>query len=134
MRVKEFMTSVIVTADAATPVVEAAKIMAVEDVGSVIVTKNDVLVGLVTQKDIIAAQLMSEGVYHRLTLEDIMSSPVVTISPDADLGQAIALMHQTGKRHIPVIEGDDIIGIVTSTDVLRVVATLKLFAKGVPTA
>jgi CBS domain-containing protein len=134
MRVREFMTSLIVTADAATPVVEAAKIMAVEDVGSVIVTKNEVLVGLVTQKDIIAAQLMSEGVYHRLTLEDIMSSPVVTISPDADLVQAIALMHQTGKRHIPVIEDEDIIGIVTSTDVLRVIATMKLVAKGVPTA
>lgn len=126
MRVREFMTSVIVTADVATPVVEAAKIMAVEDVGSVIVTKNEVLAGLVTQKDIIAAQLLSEGVYHRLTLEDIMSSPVVTIRPDADLAQAIALMHQSGKRHIPVIEGNDIIGIVTSTDVLRVIASKKL--------
>jgi CBS domain-containing protein len=134
MRVREFMTSLIVTADVATPVVEAAKIMAVEDVGSVIVTKNEVLVGLVTQKDIIAAQLLSEGVYHRLTLEDIMSSPVVTISPDADLVQAIALMHQSGKRHIPVIEGDDIIGIVTSTDVLRVIATKKLVGRGSPTA
>jgi CBS domain-containing protein len=134
MRVREFMTSLIVTADVATPVVEAAKIMAVEDVGSVIVTKNEVLVGLVTQKDIIAAQLLSEGVYHRLTLEDIMSSPVVTISPDADLVQAIALMHQSGKRHIPVIEGDDIIGIVTSTDVLRVIATNKLVGRGSPTA
>ena len=60
MRVREFMTSVIVTADVATPVIEAAKIMAVEDVGSVIVTKNEILAGLVTQKDIIAAQLLSE--------------------------------------------------------------------------
>jgi CBS domain-containing protein len=132
MLVRQFMTSLIVTADAATPVVEAAKIMAVEDVGSVIVTKNDILAGLVTQKDIIAAQLMSEGVYHRLTLEDIMSSPVVTINPDADLGQTIALMHQTGKRHLPVIEDDDIIGIVTSTDVLRVLATMKLIADSAP--
>jgi len=134
MLVRQFMTSLIVTADAATPVVEAARIMAVEDVGSVIVTKNDILVGLVTQKDIIAAQLMSEGVYHRLTLEDIMSSPVITINPDADLGQTIALMHQTRKRHIPVIEDDDIIGIVTSTDVLRVLATMKLIADSAPNA
>lgn len=134
MRVREFMTPGIVTADVTTPVTEAAKIMAVEDVGSVIVTKNDILAGLVTQKDIIAAQLLSEGVYHRLTLEDIMSSPVVTIDPDADLTQAIALMHQSGKRHIPVIEGNDIIGIVTSTDVLRVIATMKLVGKGSPKA
>ena len=63
-----------------------------------------------------------------------MSSPVVTIKPDADLAQAVALMHQTGKRHIPVIEGNDIIGIVTSTDVLRVIASKKLIGKGDSTA
>ena len=130
MLVRDFMTSVIVTADATTPVLEAAKLMAVEDVGSLIVTTGDVLVGVVTQKDIIAAQLLSEELYHSLSLQDIMSSPVVTVSPDADLGQVITLMHQTGKRHIPVIDDDTIIGIVTSTDILRVLATMKLIADG----
>ncbi len=128
--VRDFMTSVIVTADATTPVLEAAKLMAVEDVGSLIVTTGDVLVGLVTQKDIIAAQLLSEELYHSLSLQDIMSSPVVTVSPEAELGQVITLMHQTGKRHIPVIDDDTIIGIVTSTDILRVLATMKLIADG----
>ena len=130
--VRDFMTSLIVTADATTPVLQAAKLMAVEDVGSLIVTTGDVLVGLVTQKDIIAAQLLSEELYHSLSLQDIMSSPVVTVSPDADLGQVITLMHQTGKRHIPVIDDDTIIGIVTSTDILRVLATMKLIADGAP--
>jgi CBS domain-containing protein len=132
MLVRDFMTSVIITADATTPVLEAAKLMAVEDVGSLIVTTGDVLVGVVTQKDIIAAQLLSEELYHSLSLQDIMSSPVVTVSPDADLGQVITLMHQTGKRHIPVIDDDTIIGIVTSTDILRVLATMKLIADGAP--
>ncbi|RDE15875.1 MAG: CBS domain-containing protein [Candidatus Thorarchaeota archaeon] len=132
MLVRDFMTSLIVTADATTPVLQAAKLMAVEDVGSLIVTTGDVLVGLVTQKDIIAAQLLSEELYHSLSLQDIMSSPVVTVSPDADLGQVITLMHQTGKRHIPVIDDDTIIGIVTSTDILRVLATMKLIADGAP--
>jgi CBS domain-containing protein len=132
MFVRDFMTSVIITADATTPVLEAAKLMAVEDVGSLIVTTGDVLVGVVTQKDIIAAQLLSEELYHSLSLQDIMSSPVVTVSPDADLGQVITLMHQTGKRHIPVIDDDTIIGIVTSTDILRVLATMKLIADGAP--
>ncbi len=132
MLVRDFMTSVIITADATTPVLEAAKLMAVEDVGSLIVTTGDVLVGVVTQKDIIAAQLLSEELYHSLSLQDIMSSPVVTVSPDADLGQVITLMHQTGKRHIPVTDDDTIIGIVTSTDILRVLATMKLIADGAP--
>jgi CBS domain-containing protein len=61
-----------------------------------------------------------------------MTTPVVTIGPEADLGQAIALMNQTGKRHIPVIEGNDIIGLVATTDIIRVLATMKLIADGAP--
>jgi CBS domain-containing protein len=131
--VRDFMTSIILTAEADTPVVDAARLMAAEDVGSLVVTNADVLAGLVTRKEVIAAQLLSEELYHSLTLEDIMTTPVITISPDADLGQVIALMNQAERRHIPVIEGNDIIGVVTATDVIRVLATMKMIADGAPT-
>jgi predicted transcriptional regulator len=130
--VRDFMTSLILTAESDSPVVDAARLMAAEDVGSLIVTNADVLVGLVTRKEIIAAQLLSDESYHSLTIEDIMVTPVVTIGPDADLGQVIALMNQAERRHIPVIEGVDIIGVVTATDVIRVLATMKMIADGAP--
>lgn len=126
------MTSLILTAEVDTLVVNAAKLLAAEDVGSLIVTKSDVLAGMVTRKEIIAAQLLSEELYHSLTIEDIMTTPVVTINPDADLGQVIALMNQAETRHVPVIEGNDIIGVVTATDVIRVLATMKMIADGAP--
>jgi CBS domain-containing protein len=132
LQVRDFMTSLILTAEIDTPVIEAARIMAAEDVGSLIVTNADVLAGMVTRKEVIAAQLLSEELYHSLTLEDIMMSPVVTIAPEADLGQVIALMNQAERRHIPVIEGNDIIGVVTATDVIRVLATMKMIADGAP--
>jgi CBS domain-containing protein len=69
-------------------------------------------------------------VYHNLKLEDIMETPVITINPDSDLGQVVGLMDQTGCKHIPVIDGNDIIGIVTATDVIGVLATMKLIAQG----
>lgn len=124
------MTSIIVTADIDTPVVEAARLMAADNVGSLLVTKGDELVGLVTRKEIICAQLFSDESYHSLILEDIILTPVVTIGPEADIGQVISLMNHSGRRHIPVIEGEDIIGIVTATDVIRVLATMKLIANG----
>ncbi|MHA2016580.1 MAG: CBS domain-containing protein, partial [Candidatus Thorarchaeota archaeon] len=105
MRVKDFMTTILVTADVDTPVVEAARLMAAEEVGSLIVTRGDEMVGIVTQRDIIEAQLMSSEFYEKLTVGDIMATQVVSISPDADLWQAIALMDQTGKKHIPVVSG-----------------------------
>lgn len=132
MLVRDFMTSVLLTAECKTPVSEAAKLMAAEEIGSLVVTKSDVLAGLVTRREIIGAQLLSEETYNTLCLDDIMTTPVVTISPDADLGQAIALMNQTGVRYVPVVEGVDIIGLVTTTDIIRVLATMKLIADGVP--
>lgn len=132
VKVRDFMTSMIITADAETLVVDAAKLMAAEDVGSLLITKSDVLAGMVTRREVIGAQLLSEESYHLLCVSDIMTTPVVTIGPEADLGQAISLMNQTGKRHIPVIEGNDIIGLIATTDIIRVLATMKLIADGAP--
>ena len=132
MKVRDFMTALIITAEADTLVVDAAKLMAAEDIGSLLVTKADVLAGMITRREVIGAQLLSEESFQTLCVEDIMTTPVVTIGPEADLGQAIALMNQTGKRHIPVIEGNDIIGLVATTDIIRVLATMKLIADGAP--
>ena len=130
LQVKDFMTSLVITTEIDTPVVDAAKLMAIDDVGSLIVTKSDVLAGIVTRREIIGARLFSEESYQSLVIGDIMTTPVVTIGPEAELGQAIGLMNQTGKRRIPVIEGNDIIGMISTTDVIRVLATMKLIADG----
>jgi CBS domain-containing protein len=126
------MTSLIVTSEADTPVKEAAKLMAAEDIGSLIVTKGDVLAGMITRKEIIGARLLSDDAYGSLTVEDVMTSPVITISPEADIGQTIAVMDQAGVKCIPVIEGDSIIGVVSTSDVIRVLATMKHLADGAP--
>ncbi|MFX1260534.1 MAG: cyclic nucleotide-binding/CBS domain-containing protein, partial [Promethearchaeota archaeon] len=126
------MTSLIVTSEADTPVKEAAKLMAAEDIGSLIVTRGDVLAGMVTRKEIIGARLLSDDAYSSLTVEDVMTSPVITISPDADLGQTIAVMDQAGVKCLPVIEGNAIIGVVSTSDVIRVLATMKHLADSAP--
>ncbi|MHA1943181.1 MAG: CBS domain-containing protein [Candidatus Thorarchaeota archaeon] len=132
MQVRDFMTDIIVIAEADTPVKDAARLMAAEDVGSLLVTKADVLAGMITRREIIGARVFSEETYQTLTVEDVMITPVVTIGPEADIGQAVGLMNQTGRRRIPVIEGNDIIGVVTATDIIRVLATMKLIADGAP--
>lgn len=132
MQVRDFMTSLIVTSEAETPLREAAKLMAAEDIGSLIVTRGDVLAGMVTRKDIIGAQLLSEDAYSSLSVEDVMTSPVITIRPDADIGQAIGIMNSAGVKCLPVIEGDSIIGVVSASDIIRVLATMKQLANGAP--
>ena len=75
--------------------------------------------------------VFSEESYNALVVGDIMTTPVVTVGPDADIGQVIGLMNKTGKRRVPVIEGDEIIGMVTASDIIRVLATMKLIADGI---
>jgi len=132
VKVRDIMTSMIITAEADTLVVDAARLMAAEDVGSLIVTKADVLAGIVTRREVIGAQLLSKESFESLCVKDIMTTPVVTIGPEADIGQAISLINQTGYRYIPVIEGNDIIGLIATTDIIRVLATMKLIADGAP--
>ncbi len=124
------MTHEIVTVDEKTSIVDAARLMAAEDIGSLLVTRDDAIVGIVTQRDVIGAHLLSDTLYHSLTVADVMSTPVVSIGPDVDIWDAVSFMNQTGKQHIPVVEGNVTIGIVTATDVIRVLATMKLIAKG----
>ena len=131
MEVKDFMTSLIVTVEIDTPVTEAAKLMALDDVGSLIVTKSEELAGLVTRREIVGARLFSEESYKSLLVGDVMITPVVTVGPDADLGQVIGLMNKTGRHRVPVIEGNDIIGMVSASDIIRVLATMKLIADGI---
>ena len=131
MEVKDFMTSLIVTVEIDTPVTEAAKLMALDDVGSLIVTKSEELAGLVTRREIVGARLFSEESYKSLLVGDVMITPVVTVGPDADLGQVIGLMNKPGRHRVPVIEGNDIIGMVSASDVIRVLATMKLIADGI---
>ena len=130
MKVRDIMTSIIITADADTLVIDAARLMAAEDVGSLLITRADVLAGLVTRREIVGAQLLSKESFQSLCVKDIMTTPVVTIGPEADIGQAISLINQTGYRYIPVIEGHDIIGLLATTDIIRVLATMKLIADG----
>ncbi|MFX0108498.1 MAG: CBS domain-containing protein, partial [Candidatus Hodarchaeota archaeon] len=68
MLVSDFMTSIIVTAETDTPLIDAARLMAAEDIGSLMITRGDVLVGMITRKDIIGAQLLSAESYRSLTV------------------------------------------------------------------
>jgi len=129
MLVRDFMTEIIVTAEEDVSVEDAARLMAAESIGSLIITNDDILSGMITRQDVVSAQLLSEETYRSLIVGDIMHSPVVSVSPDSDIGQVISLMNSTGKHHLPVIDGDEIIGIVAASDIIRVLATFKLVAK-----
>jgi CBS domain-containing protein len=117
--VRELMTERPTTCDTSAPVVDAAKLMAKEDIGPIPVVESDRLVGLVTDRDI-AIRVVAEGRDPQsTTVGEIASKDLVTVSPDDDLEQALTLMARRQVRRLPVVEGERVVGIVAQADVAR---------------
>ena len=101
-------------------VVEAAKLMKGEETGIAPIVEDGRLIGVVTEHDIVL-RVVAEGRDPQTTkVEDVASRDLVTIDPDQDLGEALAIMAHHDVRRLPVIEQDGtLVGMVTHADALR---------------
>ena len=101
-------------------VVDAAKLMKGEETGIAPIVQDGRLIGVVTDHDI-ALRVVAEGRDPRETrVEDVASRDLVTIDPDQDLDDALAVMALHNVKHLPVIEEDGtLVGMVAQADVLR---------------
>jgi CBS domain-containing protein len=117
--VKDVMTQNPTSCDPATTVLDAAKVMASEDVGPVPVVKDGRLVGIVTDRDIVLRVVAEGRDPSSTTVGEIASSDLETVSPDDDLDTALRKMASSKVRRLPVVEGDQLVGIVAQADVAR---------------
>jgi CBS domain-containing protein len=118
-RVRNVMTQNPTSCDPAATAAEAAKVMASEDVGSVPVVKAGRLVGIVTDRDVVVRVLAEGRDPNSTTIGEIASSDLETVSPDDDLDTALRKMASSKVRRLPVVEGDQLVGIVAQADVAR---------------
>ena len=112
--VSEIMTSPVVTVTQDTVVAEAADILAEEHVGSLVIGE-DIIEGIVTETDIVRA-VGERSDLSATSITEIMSDPVVTIRPHETVRTAGERMGHNGVKKLPVTEGGEPVGIVTTTD------------------
>jgi CBS domain-containing protein len=117
--IRDLMTENPTSCEPSTTVVEAAKVMANEDVGPVPVVQGGRVVGLVTDRDLVVRVLAEGRDPSSTTIGEIASSDLVTVQPDTDLSEALRLMAQNQVRRLPVVEGEQLVGIVAQADVAR---------------
>lgn len=114
--IRETMTPDPKTLDSHESVEHAARVMADNDIGDVIVCDGDAICGIVTDRDITVRAVAHAMDPATTELGQICSRDVTTISPDDDLDAAVQLMRDRALRRIPVVEGDKPIGIVSIGD------------------
>lgn len=112
MKVKDVMHKVIAI-DGKENLKEAAKIMSSKHIGSLVVLKNDKIVGIITEHDIIS-NISSLG----SQVSNVMSKQVVTIDEKDNLGNAASLMAKHKIKRLPAMKGRELSGIITITDLI----------------
>jgi CBS domain-containing protein len=120
--VGQLMKKDLITVDAGTSVVEAAKLMKACDVESVLVSSQSRIVGIVTESDIVKKVIGSDRSPYFIPVEDIMSSPIVGIEERRPLTEAADLMDKHQSRHLGVTKGGTVVGVLSVRDLLRPVS------------
>lgn len=112
MRVKDVMNKAIAI-DHDISVKEAARIMSDKNIGSLVVVDGNDVLGIVTEKDIVAnADTLTRKIYS------IMAKNVVTIHPEENLDNAALLMAKNKIKRLPVVEKQKLVGLISATDLL----------------
>ena len=115
LRVKDLMEKNVVTVEASTTVRDAITTMLDSNVWSVVVTKGGLPEGVVTERDLIR-RCVAKGLFpDRLPVEKIMTSPLITIGPDATIREAMSLMVEKDIRRLFVVDGGRIVGRLTQS-------------------
>lgn len=114
-RVADVMTPAPTNVDASDTIEAAARAMASEDVGALIVQSESRIVGIITDRDIVVRGL-AEGRGLDATVGEIASDQIVTVGPGDPVATAVEVMRDAAVRRVPVMDGDTAVGIVSIGD------------------
>jgi signal-transduction protein with cAMP-binding, CBS, and nucleotidyltransferase domain len=117
MKVRDLVLRQPVMVDAATPITAAAARMGSDGVGSLIVTDGGRPVGVVTDRDIVVRGV-ARGVPSDARIDSLMSMGVTSVSGDADVSELVHVFGTHAVRRVPVVDGDEVIGLVSLDDMM----------------
>jgi len=117
--VADVMTRELVTIDGEASLTEAAQRMSSSRVGAALVFAGERLAGILTERDVLRA--VAAGIQDDTIVSDWMTRDPETMAPDDTTQHAAVLMIHGGFRHLPLVEGDEVVGMLSIRDLMRVV-------------
>jgi CBS domain-containing protein len=117
--VRDVMTENVKTVRPNSTITEVVRKMNKFEVGSVVVVEGERPVGLITERDILRRVLEVTLAAEAMKAKEVMSSPLLTVSSEATVEEAARIMAERHIKKLPVVKDGKLIGIVTSTDIVR---------------
>jgi CBS domain-containing protein len=99
-------------------VLEAVQLMVEKNVGSLLVTEGGEVTGIVTERDYLR-RVTLEGRTEQAPVGEIASSPLIVVTPETTIDECMALMTDRRIRHVPVVDGGRVVGIVSIGDLVK---------------
>jgi CBS domain-containing protein len=115
--VRDAMTEDPRSIGASASVVEAARLMREQHIGSLPVTEDERLVGMITDRDITTRVVAESAVPETTSVGDVYSRDLISVEANSDLGEALRLMARHQVRRLPVVENDRLVGMVAQADI-----------------
>lgn len=98
---------------------QALKIMVDNNVGALVVVKGKKVIGIISERDFVRRAVIDNKLSMDLKVQDLMTSLVCYVRPGQTINECMALMSEKRIRHLPVLDGDKLVGIVSIGDVLK---------------
>ena len=111
--------SQVFTTNPDTKIVDAVKEMAKKKVGALIVLLNDEVKGVITEQDFTRRVVLADLDNDKTLVKDVMTHPVAVIRPDQSINDGMAMMTEKRVRHLPVIENNKLIGLISIGDLVK---------------
>jgi len=102
-------------------VFDALRMMSDKDIGALIVMENDQMVGILSERDYARKVVLLGKTSRETTVNEIMSKKVFTIHPDQTVEEAMELMNSKHIRHLPVVDGSRLLGMISIGDVVKAI-------------
>ena len=118
--VKEIMNRDVIGIDPDDTAEVAAQRMKHYDVGNLVVINNKKAIGIVTEEDLVRKLVSKNLLPEKVKIGDIMTSPLITVSPNTSLTSAMRIMLKNNIRRLPIVEDRKLVGIITNKDILSV--------------
>ncbi|KDR26964.1 MULTISPECIES: CBS domain-containing protein [Caballeronia] len=116
------------TIDAEASVYEAIALMSRAEVGALVVVVGDAVCGIVTERDYARKVILQDNVSRTTTVCEIMTAPVMSVSLGTSADECMTLMTRQRIRHLPVIEGGRLVGMISIGDMVRHLIEEQQFA------